>query len=316
MFEQVGRSADGSGHLGGHGGDAAEVARALGMDRSSLIDLSMSMNPVAPPVGRVLAERLDTIADYPDATDATRALAEVLEVDRSLLVLTNGGSEAIALVASTMAAGHIVKPEFSLYERHLDTLDPSAPRWRSNPSNPLGRLAADGESAAVWDEAFWPIATGTWTNRRLDGDGVWRLGSLTKLWACPGLRLGYAIAPDERTAELIRNRQPRWSVSSLALAVVEPMLAQTDLASWSSAIADLRRSFAETLRSLGYDVLDTDVNWVIVEDQPGLRERLIPHGVLVRDCTNFGLAGVSRVAVPRIGEFDRVLQAFERVGSA
>ncbi|MEP6299015.1 MAG: aminotransferase class I/II-fold pyridoxal phosphate-dependent enzyme [Ilumatobacter sp.] len=308
MPEQVGSSR--------HGGDAAAVARALGVDRSSLIDLSMSMNPVAPDVRRVLADRLDTIADYPDPTDATRAMADVLKVDRSLVVLTNGGPEAIALVASTMPAGHVVAPEFSLYERHLDELDPNAPRWRSNPSNPLGRLADDGETASVWDEAFWPIATGTWTSRRLDGEGVWRLGSLTKLWACPGLRLGYVIAPDERSADVIRNRQPRWSVSSPAIAVVEPMLAETDLASWSSAIADLRRSFAEALRALGFHARDTSVNWVLVEMEPGLRERLIPHGVVVRDCTDFGLIDVSRVAVPRRDEVDRVLRAFERVRSA
>lgn len=299
---------------GEHGGDAASVAAALGVDRSSLIDLSMSMNPVAPDVRRVLAGRLDSIADYPDAGAATQALAEAMGVDRSRLVLTNGGAEAIALVASTMDAGHVVEPEFSLYARHLVALDPAAPRWRSNPSNPLGRLADDGESAAVWDEAFWPIATGTWTDRRLDDLHVWRLGSLTKLWACPGLRLGYAIAPDERSADLITSRQPQWSVSSLALAVVEPMLDRTDLAGWSTATRDMRRSFAESIRATGFPVEDTDSTWILVEGQQGLRERLIPHGVLVRDCTNFGLAGVSRVAVPRADDVDRVLRAFGQVG--
>ncbi|MGB3735584.1 MAG: aminotransferase class I/II-fold pyridoxal phosphate-dependent enzyme [Ilumatobacter sp.] len=297
-----------------HGGDAGAVAAALGIERSSLVDLSMSMNPVAPDVRRLLADRLDTIADYPDATVATLAVAEAIGVDGSLILLTNGGSEAIALVASTMDAGHVVEPEFSLYARHLRALDPRAPRWRSNPSNPLGRLAEAGAAAAVWDEAFWPIATGTWTDRRLDDQHVWRLGSLTKLWACPGLRLGYVIAPDEQSADSIRRRQPRWSVSSLALAVVEPMLELTDLATWSTTIADLRRSFAEAIGAQGFSVRDTDANWILVDDEPGLRERLIRHGVLVRDCCNFGLAGVSRVAVPRADEMERVVRAFQLAG--
>lgn len=298
---------------GEHGGDAGAVAAALGIDRSSLVDLSMSMNPVAPDVRRVIADRLDAIADYPDATAATRQLADAMGVDRSLLVLTNGGSEAIALVASTMEAGHVVPPEFSLYARHLATLDPTAPQWQSNPSNPLGVLAGDGASAAVWDEAFWPIATGTWTDRRHDGQPVWRLGSLTKLWACPGLRLGYVIAPDEGSAAVIRQRQPRWSVSSLALAVIEPMLAQTDLVGWSTAISTMRESFADEVRGLGFSVRGTDVNWILVDDEPRLRERLIPHGVLVRDCANFGLERVSRVAVPRPDELPRVLAAFGQI---
>jgi len=33
-------------------------------------------------------------------------------------------------------------------------------------------------------------------------------------------------------------------------------------------------------------------------DAPGLREALAPHGVIVRDCANFGLPGVVRIAVP------------------
>ena len=81
-------------------------------------------------------------------------------------MLTNGGAEAIALVAAELGAGEVVDPEFSLYRRHLPTVAAGAGRWRSNPSNPLGALAAADDVAAVWDEAFWPLATGTWTRWR------------------------------------------------------------------------------------------------------------------------------------------------------
>ncbi len=296
--------------MGEHGGDAGAVAAAAGIPRSALIDLSLSMNPIAPDVRAVLQDCLDAIADYPDATGATRSLARAMGVDHERLVLTNGGAEAIALVASTMPAGAVVEPEFSLYRRHLESVDDGAPRWRSNPSNPLGRLAGDGDEAAVWDEAFWPIATGTWTNRRLDAESVWRLGSLTKLWACPGLRLGYAIAPDDRAADLVRKRQPQWSVSSLALAVMDPMLAMTDLPDWTKQIGSQRAEFAAVLIALGFVVTSTDVNWILIEASEGLRERLIPHGVLVRDGANFGLPGVFRVALPKPQEMDVVCRSF------
>lgn len=302
--------------MGEHGGDAGAVAADLGIERSALIDLSMSMNPVAPDVRPVLADLLDTIGDYPDPVGATESLARAIGVDRARLVITNGGAEAIALVASTMEAGHVVEPDFSLYRRHLARVDDDAPRWRSNPSNPVGRLAGDDETAAVWDEAFWPIATGTWTNDRLDDEFVWRLGSLTKLWACPGLRLGYALAPDDRSAELVRARQPRWSVSSMALGAVVPMLERTDLTSWATEIRTLRSAFGDAVRDLGFRVADTDVNWILVEDEMRLRDRLIPHGVLVRDCTSFGLPTTARVAVPRKEQFDRVVTAFARVAQA
>ena len=90
--------------------------------------------------------------------------------------------------------------EFSLYARHLAEAvdpaeDPAAPRIRSNPNNPTGRLAGAGETAAVWDEAFYPLATGVWTrgDRRRTGGGG--LGSLTKVFACPGLRVGLRRTP-------------------------------------------------------------------------------------------------------------------------
>ena len=83
--------------------------------------------------------------------------------DDDLVVLTNGGAEAVALVAQLERVGSVVDPEFSLYRRHLQEVRPDAPRWRSNPSNPLGLLADADATARVWDEAFYPLATGDWS---------------------------------------------------------------------------------------------------------------------------------------------------------
>jgi threonine-phosphate decarboxylase len=284
--------------------------------RSDLVDLSLSMNPFAPDVRPLLARHLDAVADYPDPAAGERSLAEAIGVQPELVVLTPGGSEAIALVAQLVPVGSVRDPEFSLYRRHLRELRDDAPRWRSNPSNPLGLLVDPSEcmhDTLVWDEAFHPLATASWTASALADRPAWRLGSLTKLWACPGLRLGYAIAPDDASAQRLRDLRPRWSVNALALAVIDEMLELTDLDLWARGVASSRDDFATRLRASGHAIVDTDVNWLLVENDPSLRERLVPHGVLVRDCSSFGLAGVSRVAVPRANEVDRVVAAFERV---
>jgi len=39
-------------------------------------------------------------------------------------------------------------------------------------------------------------------------------------------------------------------------------------------------------------------NFVLVEAAPGLRAALAPHGVVVRDCSTFGLPDSARIAVP------------------
>lgn len=299
---------------GSHGGDGAAIAAALGIEPSQVVDLSASMNPFAPDAAAIVTAALHRdpgiVTRYPDATAATAALAEMLDVDRELLVVTNGAAEAIALVAADVGAANVVEPEFSLYRRHLPRVDDSAPRWRSNPSNPLGELATSEDRAGVWDEAFYALATGQWT--RGDAD-TWRIGSLTKVWDCPGLRLGYAIAPSADAAERIRSRQPAWAVSGLAAAVVPEFIACTDIAAWARDIADLRRSFVAALEHRGFTVRDTDVNWVLVE-RPGLRDALAEHGVVVRDCASFGLDGVYRVALPRPHLLERVLAAFDAAG--
>jgi precorrin-6x reductase len=294
---------------GPHGGDAAVLAAWLGTDPDAILDLSASLNPYAPDVATLVARSASRVAHYPDPLPATRALAGAIGVDPDRLVLTNGGAEGIALVASLEPVGSVGEPEFSLYARHLAAVRDGAPRWRSNPSNPLGRLVPAATNAAVWDEAFYPLATGAWTR---GDDRAWRLGSLTKLWACPGLRLGYVIAPTAAQAEAIRARQPRWAVNALALAVVEPLLAETDLPGWASAIARRRRELVEALSASGLVVRDTDACWILVE-APGLRDQLARRTVLVRDCSSFGMPGMVRIAVPGDADLDRLLSALDGV---
>jgi histidinol-phosphate/aromatic aminotransferase/cobyric acid decarboxylase-like protein len=299
---------------GPHGGDGRRLAAALGIAPADVVDLSASMHPYAPDVTSVVRAILDADADligaYPDAEPATRAVAHAVGVAPDRVVLTNGAAEAIALVARQVPVAAIVEPEFSLYRRHLRRIEPDAPRWRSDPGNPSGRLAPDGDRAAVRDEAFYPIATGRWTR---GDDTAWRIGSLTKLWACPGLRIGFVVAPDPAAAAVVRDDQPRWSVNALAAAVIEPLLARTDLPAMHRALVASRARFGAAVRDAGFVVTETDANWVLVE-HPDLRRALAPHAIAVRDCTSFGMPGIARVAVPRDDTLERVLAAFARIG--
>ncbi len=193
-----------------HGGDGPAVAEALHLDPASVLDLSVSLNPFAPDVRALARRHVDALVRYPDPHRATRALADAMRVD----------------VDRELGPGWVEEPDFAMYRRHLPAVRRGAPRWRSNPHNPTGRLASPDETAAVWDEAFYALATGEWTR----GDaGAVVVGSLTKLFACPGLRLGYVLAPDAPFADRIRDRQPRWAVNGLAVALVPELLERTDL---------------------------------------------------------------------------------------
>jgi histidinol-phosphate/aromatic aminotransferase/cobyric acid decarboxylase-like protein len=282
---------------GPHGGDGARLARVLGVGADDVLDLSMSLNPVAPDARAVVARHLDAVGRYPDPEAAALALAAAFGVDAARVVVTNGGSEAIALVAAEVGAGWVEEPEFSLYRRHLTTITPDAPAWRSNPNNPSGLLAPPDARAGVWDEAFYPLATGTWT--RGDADtGAIVVGSLTKVLACPGLRAGYVLAPTAEVAARVRARQPEWSLNGLAAAAVPDLLDVADLPTWRDRIVTLRAELVGVLHDYGLRPEPSDVNWVLVPEAAGLREALAAHGVLVRDCTSFGLRDHVRIAVP------------------
>jgi histidinol-phosphate/aromatic aminotransferase/cobyric acid decarboxylase-like protein len=281
---------------GEHGGDGARLAAALGVPVDEVLDLSASLNPVAPDPRPIVARHLDALGRYPDPGEATAALAAAMAVDPDRLLLTNGGAEAIGLVAADLGKGWVDEPDFSLYRRHLETVDPVAPRWRSNPHNPTGLLAPPDERAAVWDEAFWPLATGTWSRGDADAGRSIVLGSLTKLLACPGLRIGYVLAPDADTARRLAGRQSRWSVNGLAAAALPELLATADLPGWAAQIRRLRHELEDLLRGHGLDPRPSDANWLLV-DAPGLRDSLARVGVCVRDCASFAMPGTVRIAV-------------------
>lgn len=286
---------------GAHGGDGAAVARALGLDPSDVLDLSLSLNPCAPDATAIVARHLDAIRTYPDPTSATVALAHALDVPADHVLLTNGGSEAIDLVARALGGGVTAEPEFSLHPRC-----PDGPRWRSNPHNPTGRLAAPHEHADVWDEAFFPLATGRWTR---GDEGAVVVGSLTKVFSCPGLRLGYVLSAD---AGRFRAAQSEWSVNGLALAALPELLELADLSRWHRAVVARRDQLARVLGAHGLVAEAADAPWVLVRS-PGLRDRLAPCGIVVRDCASFGLPDHVRIGLPDDAGLERLDGALHEV---
>lgn len=285
-----------------HGGDGLRVAAALGLDPDAVLDLSASLNPAAPDVATVVARHLDALGRYPDTTVATAALAAVLGADPAQVLLTNGGAEAISLLGAAIG-GEVHEPEFSLHPRT------GGPRWRSDPHNPSGRLAGPGERADVWDEAFYALATGRWTA----GRDAMVVGSLTKVFACPGLRIGYVLAPPDRVelVEQLQERQTEWAVNGMAASALPDLLAAADLPAWTATVAGLRRDLVDVLSAHGLGPLPSDAGYVLCERAHGLRERLAPRGIVVRDCASFGLVDHVRVAVPDADGIARLATALE-----
>ncbi len=297
-----------------HGGNVYEVSRMLGVDPASITDLSATLNPFAPDLSKLIKQAVDMRYHrrYPDEHDALKELADSIGISPDQLLLTHGGSEAISLVARACGRGYCDHPEFSLYERYLPEIDTDGVKFRSNPRNPTGELAAMSERAGVWDEAFYQMTTGQWTRRDFD-KGSYVLGSLTKLLACPGIRIGYVICPDEKSMQSIRLYRPEWTLGGIECYVLANVLNSCDIEGWSRMLTEATHNLADLLSSYGLRVDRRDAPWILVQGVDDLDRRLIEHGVLIRDCTNFNMPGTYRISACRGIEMERLDKALAKV---
>ena len=218
-----------------------------------LVDLAVNVRIPRPPSWLLdrIAATLPELAAYPDATDATAAVARLHGRSVDEVLLTSGAAEAFVLLARTLrprravvvhpqftepeaallAAGHDVErvlltaadgfrfaPESVPENADLVVIgNPTNPTGVLNPAADLAALARPGRTLVV-DEAFMDAVPGqpeSLVAAQLPGLVVLR--SLTKTWGLAGLRIGYATG-DADVLALLRAAQPLWSVSSPALA--------------------------------------------------------------------------------------------------
>jgi L-threonine-O-3-phosphate decarboxylase len=207
-------------------------------------------------------------------------------------------------------------------------LDEARPRltFLCNPNNPTGvylgqvaveaLLAANPRGLLILDEVYVPFVAEAWDSSSLLETGrLVVLRSLTKDYALAGLRLGYLLAAAE-IVEAVRRVQPPWSVNTVAQAAAlaalqEKAYLQHTLAQTAVAKAELTRE----LTALGLHVWPSATHFFLVEvgDAAATRRGLLERGILVRDCTSFGLPAFVRVATRRPEENRRLVAAWREL---
>ncbi|CAH0344994.1 threonine-phosphate decarboxylase CobD [Bacillus sp. CECT 9360] len=123
------------------------------------------------------------------------------------------------------------------------------------------------------------------------------LRSLTKMYAIPGLRLGYLLAnPD--IIDQIKKFRPHWSVNSLALIAGEISLEdERHVENTKQLVSQQRETLKNFYENSGFIVSDSSVNFYIVKDRYGsdllpLVRFLLRNGIVPRHTFNFpGLDG-------------------------
>lgn len=204
--------------------------------------------------------------------------------------------------------------------------------WLANPGNPTGallplalledlaeRCERAGAVLAI-DEAFVDFVE----ERSLKGEvprfpRLAVVRSLTKFFALPGLRVGYAILGDAVGERVEAWRQP-WSVNALAEAAAIAALADTAYQEETRRLVpEWRAALASGLEKRGFHVHPGAANYLLVRLERGLTgaalgAALLAEGVAIRDCASFPGLGVDhvRIAVPRPDRQQVLFAALDR----
>ncbi|HYF79485.1 MAG TPA: threonine-phosphate decarboxylase CobD [Symbiobacteriaceae bacterium] len=336
-----------------HGGDVLAAAARWGLDPSAILDFSANINPLgAPPVALEAARAaLASVTHYPEPHSRLlcMVLAERHGVPEGAILVGNGAAEVIHLLLR-QAGGRRISfpvPGFAEYGRAARAvggiivaegtpvpsgagLQPGDFLILCNPHNPTGLLLtpdqvlaiADATAATVIvDEAFIDLTDageqGSVIPHVPQRANLVVIRSLTKFYALPGLRIGYAVGRPELVADLDRVRDP-WSVSALAQAAALAALADHAYADRTREWVRAERTFlaGELARLPGYSIAPPSANFILLrapEPAWAIQERLGPQGILIRDCRSFqGLSEYHvRVAVRSRPENLRLLEALK-----
>lgn len=143
------------------------------------------------------------------------------------------------------------------------------------------------------------------------------LKAFTKMYAMPGLRMGYLLCRDEEfRKKLAESRQP-WNVSVPAQEAALAALGEEEFVRQTREFLKKERPFLkEQLQQLGFRVYEGAANFLFFfSELPDLREKLLPYHIFIRDCGNFtGLEqGYYRIAVRIHEENLRLLEALREL---
>ncbi len=201
----------------------------------------------------------------------------------------------------------------------------------ANPNNPTGICIPQGLLAAllshcrennivvVLDECFLEFTPKGEARSCLGKEDIWPnlivLRSFTKIFALPGVRLGYLSCADPILLDKIERQLPEWNVSIPAQQAGIAALKETDwLAEAVCYVEGEREYLANGLCGLGIRVYPSEADFLLFYTDAPLYRLLLNEGILIRDCSNYrGLReGFFRTAVKKREENTQLLEAIAK----
>lgn len=285
---------------------------------------------------KYLVGHLDAIASYPEPEAYTleTMIAERERVDRHCVLVTNGATEAIYLLAQFFRRQRstIAQPTFSEYETACYV---SGARivaegdivWICNPNNPTGNVVKRDIMESVIKkhrDKFYILdhAYEDYTTERLISDAeavemgnVAVLHSMTKQYGVPGLRLGYVVTTVD-IANALRSLKQPWTVNALALVAGKYLIKYGERPDTPSLLTEAQRLNRKLNAIDNVQALPTMTNFMLCTIAKGTAAQLKKYlatkrAILIRDAYDFyGLSPHHfRVAAQRAQDDDQLIEA-------
>ena len=315
------------------------------------LDFSANINPLglSEKVRAALIENLDGIKNYPDpnATELKAAISQRYKVPAENLVLLNGATEFFYLYLQVTRPRKILipVPSFSEYERAARSINAQIGYIFTSaeenfdfdfeqeffadlmiigrPNNPTGNLISLDDIKKIStsvkvlvDESFIDFLD-VESARKLVSEKISVVQSLTKIFALPGLRLGFAVV-EKHLAEKLNSAKDIWNVNFLAQkAGVAALSDEKFLIDTKNWLFTEQKYFVEQLKKIhGVKVFEPTANFILLKFKTSALaeltvKKLRKSKILIRSCKNFiGLDGrYLRVAIRTREENMRLIKA-------
>ena len=313
----------------------------------------------------LISSQISQLAHYPNpqAEEFVTALAKHHQINSNQVIIGNGASELLYLLPQVLNHKRVLLPipsyndyaaiatasgfpidslplmpekDFQLDMEQLSSmLRDDHLIILGHPNNPSGQLCDVSalqelikkrpHNYFIIDESFIDFAGKEYSLRGQRPENLIIIQSMTKAWAIPGLRLGYALA-DPKVVSAMHQMRPDWSVNTIAQAVgVRALQDSNYLTKTCDYVRQQRQDLFAQLESIrGLHPFPSDANFLLVridnpsEDALSLAQKLLKKGMMIRPCASFqGLdKRYFRVAVRTADEQQQLCAELDRVFNA
>jgi len=200
-----------------------------------------------------------------------------------------------------------------------------------NPNNPVGdvlptehviqilEVCRKQHIYCVLDECFLEFCQGESMVPFLKNyENLIIIKAFTKLYAMPGLRLGYAMMESRELIGKIQERRQPWNVSLPAqYAGIAALQEETFVKESIQYLQKERKCLIQEMRDrqLCKKIYPSKANYIFFQGEETLQDALYEKGFAIRDCSNYRnlSAGYYRIAVKSHEDNERLLAAWQEI---